>query len=398
MGSSRRRIAFFSGRSIGVERSQRRLTGLLRYVAEQQGDLSVADFRIFEDTLPASPPWVGSVEGAVADWQNEPGILEWIEQGGVPFVSSNGDLYNLPVISIFSDVQSAARLAAEHFLGLGFREFAFVGPHKSDASHKWRQALAAELAPHGYSLDAYESPAVFYATYDELQHPAEVDPKITELLSRRRGRLAVMTLNDEYGVAVCRIAASLGMAVPDDVAVLGAGDTTVSQIAVPPLSSLRVDLEESGYQAGRLVHRLMDGKKVTQLHWPIPVLGLAARESTVGKQATSETDVDRALSFIRDHACEGVSARDVAAKMHLALRTFELQFQTAVGRTAAEEIRRVRIENAKTLLANTNMSITQIAVEVGYHDSSYFATFFRQHAGMKPSEYRTLATSQPSAR
>jgi LacI family transcriptional regulator len=206
-----------------------------------------------------------------------------------------------------------------------------------------------------------------------------------------------MARNDEYGVSICRIAMSLGMAVPDDVAVLGAGDTTESQIAVPPLSSIRVDLEESGYQAGRLVHRLMDGKKVTKLHWPIPVLGLVARESTVGKQ-TSETDVDRALAFIRDHANEGLSARDVAAKMHLALRTFELQFQAAVGHTAAEEIRRIRMENAKSLLANTDMSIARIAGEVGYHDSSYFASFFSQHAGMKPSEYRKLSTSQQMAK
>jgi LacI family transcriptional regulator len=381
---------------VGVERTQRRLAGLLRYVAEQQGDLSVADFRIFEDTLPPLPPWLGSVEGAIADWQHEPDILEWIQQGGVPFVSANGDLYNLPVISVFSDVQSAARLAAEHFLDLGFREFAFVGPHTSDASLKWRQALAGELAPLGHSLDAYESSATFYATYDELLHPDAVDPKITELLSRRRGRLAVMTLNDEYGVAICRIAAALGMAVPDDVAVLGAGDTTVSQVAMPPLSSIRVDLEEAGYQAGRLVHRLMDGKKVTKLHWPIPVLGLVARESTMGKQ-TSETDVDRALAFIRDHANEGLSARDVATRLHLALRTFELQFQAAVGHTAAEEIRRIRMENAKSLLANTDMSIARIAGEVGYHDSSYFATFFNQHSGMKPSEYRKLATSQQIA-
>jgi LacI family transcriptional regulator len=398
MGLVRRKIAYFSCRQLGGERSERRLSGLLRYVAEQQGDLSVADFRVLDETLPPSPPWAGRVEGAIVDWENEPGILEWLLQGGVPFVSASGDLYNLPVISIFSDVQSAARLAAEHFVDLGFREFAFVGPQASDASRKWRQALAEELERRGHSLDAYESPVTFYATFEELLHPAVADPKIAELLSRRRGRLAVMTLNDEYGVSICRIAASLGMAVPDDVAVLGVGDTTVSKIAVPPLSSIRADLDESGYQAGRLVHRLMDGKEVAKLHWPIPVLGLVARESTVGRQATAQTDVDRALGFIRDHACEGISARDVAAKLHLALRTFELQFQAVVGHTAAEEIRRVRMEGAKTLLANTNMSITQIAGEVGCHDASYFASFFRRHAGVKPSEYRKLATSRQIAK
>ncbi len=378
MGAFRRRIAFFD--TYG-ERSLRRLTGLLRYVSEQ-GDLTVADFRFREQKLPPSPPWIGRAEGAVVDSSHDPGIFEWMQQGGVPFVSACGDLCNLPMVSVFNDPRVVARLAAEHFLELGFREFAIVGISSADIARDQYMAFSEELARRGHKVRAYNSPARFFGTSGEL------DPKITDLLAQRTARLAVLASNDWRGINICRIAESLGLTVPGDVAVLAVGDTTVAQIAAPPLSSIRSDYEKIGYEAGRLVHRLMDGKEVTQRHWPIPALGLVARESTVGRERTSETDIDRALLYIHDHACEEITARDVAARLRLALRTFELQFQAEVGRTAAEEIRRVKIERAKSLLANTNLTILQIAGLVGLNNSSYFAEFFRRHTGMTPSAYR----------
>ena len=232
-----------------------------------------------------------------------------MQRGGVPFVSACGDLCNLPMVSIFNDPRLVARLAAEHFLDLGFREFAVVGISSADISRDRYMAFSEELAQRGHKVRAYNSPTKFFGTSEEL------DPKITELLAQRTARLAVLASNDERGIVICRIAESLGLAVPGDVAVLAVGDTTVAQIAAPPLSSIRSDHEKIGYEAGRLVHRLMDGKEVTQRHWPIPALGLVARESTVGRERTAETDVDRALAVIRSDACNGITARDVAAQL-----------------------------------------------------------------------------------
>ena len=348
----------------------------------------MADFRFREQELPPSPPWIGRAEGAVVDSSHDPGIFDWMQRGGVPFVSACGDLCNLPMVSVFNDPRVVARLAAEHFLDLGFREFAIVGISSADISRDQYMAFSEELARRGHKVRAYDSPARFFGTSEEL---AILPPRTrrSRICSRRRtARLAVLASNDWVGINICRIAESLGLAVPGDVAVLAVGDTTVAQIAAPPLSSIRSDYEKIGYEAGRLVHRLMDGKEVTQRHWPIPALGLVARESTVGRERTSETDIDRALSYIHDHACEEITARDVAARLRLALRTFELQFQAEVGRTAAEEIRRVKIERAKSLLANTNLTILQIAGLVGLNNSSYFAEFFRRHTGMTPSDYR----------
>jgi LacI family transcriptional regulator len=384
MGSVRRRIAFFETYN---ERGHRKLAGLLRYVSEQD-DLTVADFRFREEELPPSPPWIGRAEGAIVNSSHDTGILDWMRRGGVPFVSACDDLCNLPIVSIFNDPRSVARLAAEHFLDLGFREFVLIGAHSDDSSRDRYMAFSEELAQRGHKVREYNSPVHFFGASEELADPASVDPKITELLTQRTARLAVLAANDERGLVVCRIAESLGLAVPDDVAVLAIGGTTATQIAAPPLSSIRLDYEKIGYEAGRLLHRLMDGKEVTQRHWKIPALGLVARESTVGRERTVETDIDRALLYIGDHACEDITARDVAARLRLALRTFELQFQAEVGHSAAEEIRRVKIERAKSLLANTNLTIAQIAGLVGLNNSSYFAAFFRRHTGMTPGAYR----------
>ena len=48
----------------------------------------------------------------------------------------------------------------------------------------------------------------------------------------------------------------------------------------------------------------------------------------------------------------------------------------------------MRMQKAKALLVGTDRPITDIAFDVGCHDSTYFSTAFRKHEGMSPREYR----------
>jgi AraC-like DNA-binding protein len=67
----------------------------------------------------------------------------------------------------------------------------------------------------------------------------------------------------------------------------------------------------------------------------------------------------------------------------------ERRFQDVLGHTPFEEIRRQRMEKAKELLVETQLSMLQVAVRCGYESASSFITAFRGRVGCTPETYRT---------
>ena len=69
-------------------------------------------------------------------------------------------------------------------------------------------------------------------------------------------------------------------------------------------------------------------------------------------------------------------------------RSLEIQFQHYLGRSPAEEIRRVRLEKGKELLARSDFSIGEIAVACGFANTTRFGVAFRKRYGQTPLAYR----------
>lgn len=68
--------------------------------------------------------------------------------------------------------------------------------------------------------------------------------------------------------------------------------------------------------------------------------------------------------------------------------------QDLLGKTAGELIRDRIILEAKRLLTNADMTITQIAYELNFQDNSYFNRFFKKYVGTTPDEFRTKLSKQ----
>ncbi|NQU22801.1 MAG: helix-turn-helix transcriptional regulator [Candidatus Nealsonbacteria bacterium] len=107
-----------------------------------------------------------------------------------------------------------------------------------------------------------------------------------------------------------------------------------------------------------------------------------------GCQCVDEEIVSTAIQFILQNAQKSVGVDEVAAAACTSRRTLETRFEQHLGRTVSAEIRRVRIDHAKRLLAGSKMSIAQIAQVVGFGTAQYMARVFRREADVSPSEYR----------
>lgn len=92
--------------------------------------------------------------------------------------------------------------------------------------------------------------------------------------------------------------------------------------------------------------------------------------------------------YIDEHYRENIRIKDIADNLFLTSTYICLIFKNEVGITINKYITQMRIEEAKNLLKNTNMTIAQIALSVGYTDTTYFSKLFKSYTGSNPSEMR----------
>lgn len=92
---------------------------------------------------------------------------------------------------------------------------------------------------------------------------------------------------------------------------------------------------------------------------------------------------------IRTNAGARIQVSDVLRAVPVSRSWLERRFQELLGRSPAEEIRRVRLERTKRLLAETDLPVPEVAIASGFGSSEYLAYAFKQATGLTPREFRT---------
>ncbi|MGI6166116.1 MAG: helix-turn-helix domain-containing protein [Limnochordia bacterium] len=99
----------------------------------------------------------------------------------------------------------------------------------------------------------------------------------------------------------------------------------------------------------------------------------------------------KAIHHIHMHIDEPLQIRAIAKEVGCHPSHLSRLFRSELGQSPAEFIRLVRIDRAKRLLVDTELSIAQVAERVGYPDPSHFSRVFLEEVGMRPSTFRTTA-------
>ncbi len=99
-------------------------------------------------------------------------------------------------------------------------------------------------------------------------------------------------------------------------------------------------------------------------------------------------EIQLVLSYIQEHIKEYIPLQTLADLYGISVSRFKTVFSHSVGIPPREYILREKIEVAKELLKNTNLLVTEIAFDISFSSSQYFATVFKCYTYAKPSEYR----------
>lgn len=98
--------------------------------------------------------------------------------------------------------------------------------------------------------------------------------------------------------------------------------------------------------------------------------------------------VRKAISYISKNYHMNLTLEDVANHVHLNPAYFSTLFKQSTGSSFKEFLNIVRIEEGKRLLANTDYSIIDIAIAIGFDNQSYFSKVFKKYTGLTPKQYR----------
>src|SRR5262249_38198376 len=105
----------------------------------------------------------------------------------------------------------------------------------------------------------------------------------------------------------------------------------------------------------------------------------------------SPAKLQRITAYIQAHLAQELSLTTLAAVVHLSPDHFARLFKHAMRQTPHQYVLWCRIERAKQLLTETDMSLSMISLEVGCTDHSAFTALFRKHVAMTPKAYRAAA-------
>ncbi|HET7804957.1 MAG TPA: AraC family transcriptional regulator [Pseudolabrys sp.] len=98
----------------------------------------------------------------------------------------------------------------------------------------------------------------------------------------------------------------------------------------------------------------------------------------------------RVLEFIEEHLSETISLSTLSALAQLSTYHFARAFKRTLGMPPHRYHMNRRVEHAKTLLADR--SVTEVALAVGYAETSSFSSGFRRATGLSPTEFRRAMT------
>jgi AraC-like DNA-binding protein len=99
---------------------------------------------------------------------------------------------------------------------------------------------------------------------------------------------------------------------------------------------------------------------------------------------------ERIIRYLEEHYCEEIVFEDMAREIGISYSYMRKIVYELTGKSLLDYTNMLRIEKAKQILLESNLSIAQIATEVGYYNVQSFNRFFRKYEGMTPSSYKAL--------
>ncbi len=306
--------------------------------------------------------------------------IPWIQVGG------QGDS-QLPYHITYENVQ-LGRVGGEFLLHKGIRSAVALGNSRNTVAQDRVEGFLEVLR------DAGVSP---YHEVDELQfrertHDAEMPwispyPPLMNLLRELPKPVGLFGWQDKLCEWILEHCLQNGIAVPDDVLVLGVNNSPmICEMTYPPLSSVKVPFHLAGLLAAQRLNLLMQGQSPPRRQ-KLDAMGIEERASTL-RSAEPDELVTRLLHLLEKPGGCTWSMAQLCEELGCGRRILERRVRQGLNRSVLDLKQDARLNMAQQLLMQDVYSIEGVAQECGFQSVRSLQKLFLERMGCSPSQYR----------
>ncbi|MDZ8120542.1 AraC family transcriptional regulator [Pontiella agarivorans] len=312
-------------------------------------------------------------DGVLCALTNDPEMERFVRCSEVPVVDISINRSEVKLPRVVADHPAIGKIAAEHLLEFGHRNFAWFSFERDAVSRARLEGFQKKLNKPVIRLDGE-----FARNRGRMAEKLKALPKPCAVFARRDSDAAWL-------LSLCR---EEGCDVPGEIAVLGVDNNPlICEYLQVPLSSVNHDLERLGYEAARLLDELINGKEPPKSTRLIRPQGVTVRAST-NSFAVLDEPVRDALIYMKNHLSRSLGTMEVADCVGLTRRMLEIRFRAATGKTVHQKMIELRLSAAEQLLRSSALTVEDISAQCGFCHAQHLSRLFKFRYGLPPLKYR----------
>jgi LacI family transcriptional regulator len=331
--------------------------------------------------------WRG--DGIIADF-DDPVVAEAVSALPIPVVAVGGSYaddsqYPVGIPYVATDNRKLVQAAYGHLIEHGLERFAFFGkPPEPDNrwAHEREMWFRHLTAADGLEGIVYHGASTSAGGWGRAQH------EVAEWIHRLPKPIGIIAATDARARQLLQACIVGDVPVPEQVAIVGIdNDPIVQVLSCIRLTSVMQGAEEMGRTAAQLLHQMLHGGDCSGSRVLVPPAGINVQASSQ-YQCIRSPHVMRARHYIRQYACMGIKAEQVAGYVNVSRTLLEEHFKRELKKSVHQVILEHKLERARQLLTDPSMSLTDVAVRSGFTSLQYMYVVFRREFDCTPKQYQ----------
>ena len=313
--------------------------------------------------------------------------LSVLNQLNIPIIVQNYKERSSGISNLTGDYFGTGVIAANFFLHKGYKSFAYYGLTDTVWGRERGEGFKKIVSNKGYEV---------YEFNNRKRVPSEKWSFDVEQVSRWLLSLpkpiALFACDDYYALQITEVCKMYDISIPEEIAVLGVdNDKLLCNISDPQLSSIELDIENGGYEAGKLLHQFIEKKIIAPVDIIIKPVRIVPRASTE-RFAVSDRHIEQLLQYIDNNYQNPLSVDELTQIIPFSRRVLEKKFKRETGTSVYQYLLDLRIEKFADLLITTDLPLIEAATRSGFTAYKNISRIFTKAKEMTPLQYRKRFT------
>jgi LacI family transcriptional regulator len=324
--------------------------------------------------------WRG--DGILVDWVNASEIAQIRNRRHIPVVT-RFHCKGRHIGRVYGDIDAIADMGVNYFAVRGFRNMAGVDMWRwGEADPCWRFYEVAKMK--GFNARHF----CFAKSGDDYDFNASV-ARLRSFLRTLPKPCAVFLGGMHCANNVYRACELERISIPHELSILtNDDDALVCETFQPQLSGIAGEINHIGLAMAKLLDKMMANPLLNPQPAIAPPEKIITRQST-DVLAVSHLPTARAINFIFENYAKLIGIEEVSRHSGISLNALSKNFRDHVGKVPSDFLREVRMNRAKELLEETDLTLDQIAKQTGYSCAMSFYTAFKRLFHLTPGAYRS---------